>query len=262
MSMENVPNVPTVDSLSAPDPSLSFASMVKIVVLLVCVVVTVAMCLKASDLNTASEPGVELALPDRIGDFVGVSEEMSVKEREILPPDTGFIRKTYTNGAGEKISASIVLAGGEKRSIHRPQICLTAQGWTIGASNTEKISLASGNHLDVMRLDLRRQVEIRPGVFRPLQSEFLYWFVGKETATPYNMVRIFKTSWDRVFHRTNHRWAYVIVTALVPEGAPGDSGGAAQTDEMLKKFVAQVVPYFQKSEMNVASVASATTKNP
>lgn len=255
-------NIDTAESLPMPDTSLSGASMVKIIVLLACVVITVGLCLKASDLNSTSEPGVELVLPDRIGDFVGVSEEMSVKEKEILPPDTGFVRKTYTNNAGEKISASIVLAGGEKRSIHRPQICLTAQGWTIGSSNTEKIPLASGNDLDVMRLDIHRQLEVRPNVFRPLQSEFLYWFIGKETTTPYNMVRIFKTSWDRVFHKTNHRWAYVIVTAVVPEGAPGRPADTAQLDGTLKKFVAQIVPYFQKSEMTSANVAAGTTRIP
>lgn len=246
----------------AEPSAFSVGNLARIVVLLACVAVTVALCLKASDLNSVSEPGVVLTLPDRIGDFVGVTEEMSTKEKEILPADTGFIRKTYTNGAGEKISASIVLAGGEKRSIHRPQICLTAQGWTIGRSNTEKIPLTSGNNLDVMRLNIQRQQEIRPGVFRPLQSEFLYWFIGKETTTPYHMVRIFKTSWDRVFHKTNHRWAYVIVTAIVPEGAPGDDAKARQTDEVLKKFIAAAVPYFQKSEMNPATVAAATPKTP
>lgn len=256
----NSDSASTVDS--GATSAFSVGNLTRIVVLLACVTVTVALCLKASTLNSASEPGVVLTLPDRVGDFVGVTEKMSAEEKKILPADTGFIRKTYTNGAGEKISASIVLAGGEKRSIHRPQICLTAQGWTIGRSNTEKIPLTSGNDLDVMRLNIHRQQEIRPGVFRPLQSEFLYWFIGKETTTPYHMVRIFKTSWDRVFHKTNHRWAYVIITTVVPEGTPGDDSKARQTDEVLKKFVANIVPYFQKSEMNPATLAAATPKIP
>lgn len=255
-------NIAVPESPALPASTVSPASLVRIVVLLVCVGATVALCLKASELNTDSEAGVVLTLPDRIGDFVGVSEEMSVKEKEILPADTGFVRKTYTNSAGERISASIVLAGGEKRSIHRPQICLTAQGWSIGESNTEKISLVNGGDMDVMRLNLNRQHEIRPGVFRPLRSEFFYWFVGKETTTPFNAVRIFKTSWDRVFHKTNHRWAYVIVTALIPDGASGEGANAKQTDELLKKFIAEIIPYFQKSEMTPATLATAAPKTP
>jgi hypothetical protein len=38
--------------------------------------------------------------------------------------------------------------------------------------------------------------------------------VGKDKTTDDHFERIFLTSWDRIVHRVNHRWAYVIVSSL------------------------------------------------
>lgn len=155
----------------------------------------------------------------------------------------------YENVAGERITCSIVLSGGEKRSIHRPEICLPAQGWSIGFGRIIPITLQSGNKLEVMDLNLSRQIEVQPNVFRPLRSQFMYWFVGKDRTTADHKVRIWQTSWDRVFHKTNHRWAYVIVSAVVTDSIRPGGKTAEQTTEMLENFIREVVPSFQKSEM-------------
>ena len=100
-----------------------------------------------------------------------------------------------------------------------------------------------------MDLNLSRQIEVQPNVFRPLRSQFMYWFVGKDRTTADHKVRILRTSWDRVFHKTNHRWAYVIVSAVVMDSIRPGGKTADQTTEMLKNFIREIVPSFQKSEM-------------
>jgi hypothetical protein len=82
-----------------------------------------------------------------------------------------------------------------------------------------------------------------------LRSYFLYWFVGKDTSTPYHWVRLAKTNWDMVTKKLQHRWAYVVVSAPVLEGFKPGAKTDQQTLDMLKDFIRQSVPKFQLSEM-------------
>ncbi|MFM8718311.1 MAG: exosortase-associated EpsI family protein, partial [Chthoniobacterales bacterium] len=176
-------------------------------------------------------------------------EPVSPSELALLPGDTEFAKKIYQDLRGDTLTAQVVLSGGEKRSIHRPEICLPAQGWTIQSGEAVPIMLSNGRTLDVMKLTLTRQIEVAPGERRTLKSYFLYWFVGKDTTTPYHWVRLAKTNWDMVTKKIQHRWAYVIVTAPVLEGFKPGAKSDQQTLDTLKDFVRQAVPKFQLSEM-------------
>ena len=243
-----MPTEATAAAASPDTPSL-LGLLLKAGAALLCIGLAVYFAANAGDLNTASEAGVVLQLPEKVGEFVGTPGEISEAERLILPSDTEFARMTYKNPAGEIINVSIVLSGGDKRSIHRPEICLPGQGWSIGTGSVIPIPLKSGRTLEVMELDISRPIEVNPGEFRRLRSQFLYWFIGKGTTTPLHQIRIFKTSWDRVFHRTNHRWAYVIVSAIVGESLTPGGRSAVETTAILKDFIREIVPYFQISEM-------------
>jgi hypothetical protein len=144
--------------------------------------------------------------------------------------------------------ASIVLAGGEKRSIHRPEVCLPGQGWFIRSGEVVPIALKDGSTLEAMKLNLEREVDAGPGKRARIKSIFLYWFVGKKAVTPHHFKRVFLTSWDRIFRQLNHRWAYVIVTSMVTEGLVRNGKDEAQTLSMLKDFTAEIVPTFMISE--------------
>lgn len=235
------------------DPADRRRFLIKAAIVLVVMGITLGLCMQAQHLNTGTEPGVVMELPKQVGNFFGTDEEMSEQEKKILPADTKVIRKMYENVAGDKITCSIVLAGGEKRSIHRAEICLPAQGWTIDRQAYLPIALKSGKTMEVKDLFLGRQIEVSPGIFRPLHSQFMYWYIGKDRTTASAWTRIFETSWDRVFRQTNHRWAYVIVTALVTDNLKRDGKNAEDTSEMLEKFIKEAVPAFQKSEMAPAA---------
>lgn len=210
---------------------------------------TVWLCRESSPPDIVPEAGVIMNLPTLVGEWWGTEEPVSPSELAMLPGDTQFAKKAYQDLRGDTLTAQVVLSGGEKRSIHRPEICLPAQGWTIRSGEVVPVTLANGRTLDVMKLTLTRQFEIAPGERRTLKSYFLYWFVGKDTTTPYHWVRLAKTNWDMVTKKLQHRWAYVIVSAPVLEGFKPGAKTDQQTLDMLKDFIQQAVPKFQLSEM-------------
>ncbi len=188
------------------------------------------------------ESGVNMKLPERVGAFTGAEAGVSESERVILPADTEFAKMLYTSTGGQQINCQIVLSGGEKRSIHRPETCLPAQGWTKKSSEAIPVKLDDGRTLEVMKLVISRPVEIQPGVRKELTSLFLYWFIGKDITTPYHWYRIFHTDWDRVVHGVSHRWAYVIVSAPVLDGFVPGGKNQEQTLEMVKEFIGEIGP--------------------
>ena len=194
------------------------------------------------DAKINMESGVNMTLPEQIGSFTGKSAEISESEKIILPADTQITKSLYTSLGGEQINCQVVLSGGEKRSIHRPETCLPAQGWTKKTRETIPVKLDDGRTLEVTKLVISRPVEVQPGVRKELTSLFLYWFVGKDITTPHHWYRILHTDWDRVVHGVSHRWAYVIVSAPVLEGFVPGAKNQEQTLDALKKFIGEVAP--------------------
>src|SRR4051812_42757444 len=84
----------------------------------------------------SSPQGIELTLPAYVGGWYGVDQAITEKELEVLAKDTQFARKLYSNGLGDQIFASIILSGQDlDNSVHRPERCLPAQGWSIADSH-------------------------------------------------------------------------------------------------------------------------------
>jgi hypothetical protein len=77
----------------------------------------------------------------------------------------------------------------------------------------------------------------------------MYWYVADDLTTPSHLARNLRTSWDRVVHNQDHRWAYVIAMSLITGSVSPDGLDATQTRDMLKDFIRQIVPKFQKDEI-------------
>ncbi|MCX6970870.1 MAG: exosortase-associated EpsI family protein [Verrucomicrobia bacterium] len=205
-------------------------------------VVVYFLCRQNPNATINMESGVNLTLPEHVGSFTGKPADVSESEKVILPTDTEFAKMLYTSFGGEQINCQVVLSGGEKRSIHRPETCLPAQGWTKKTSQVIPVKLDDGRTLEVMKLVISRPVEVQPGVRKELTSLFLYWFIGKDITTPHHWYRILHTDWDRVVHGISHRWAYVIVSAPVLDGFVPGGKNQEQTLESLKAFIGEVAP--------------------
>jgi EpsI family protein len=211
-----------------------------------------------SDVTRVSEPGVRLVdeqpfLPDKAADWTGGElQGLSESERKLLPADTEGARRSYTDKAGNEVFCSIVLAGREVTSIHRPELCLPGQGWKIENEYTESIpaAAADGGRLKVMRMNMTRAVNSTDGSALPVRCVFVYWFVGKGRVTPYHWQRILWTAKDRVLYNTNHRWAYILIYAPVRKEQMGSdpAQSAAETMQLITRFVQVIYPALVSSQ--------------
>jgi EpsI family protein len=195
------------------------------------------------------DPGINMALPDYVGDWYewkGQDAAVTQKERDTLGHETEFARKVYTNTQGDAIFVSIVLAGNDMNtSIHRPERCLPAQGYTMMDSRRMKIDLPSGP-LSITRLHNMRplNIESRPDLME--YSLNYYWFVGSTETTADHIERNFMDIRDRLLRGYNQPWAYVTVVSRISEKLQRNGKNEAQTDAMLDDFLKKLIPVMQK----------------
>ncbi|HUJ11551.1 MAG TPA: EpsI family protein [Verrucomicrobiae bacterium] len=199
-----------------------------------------------SDVSKVSEPGVKLVngqlfLVDKVADWTGGElQGLSDQEKKILPADTEGARRLFTDKEGHEVFCSIVLAGRDVTSIHRPELCLPGQGWTIQNEQVQQVPVATahGGILDVMRINATRSIPLANGETGRYRAIFVYWFVGKNRTTPYHWQRIFWTSLDRVFYNTNHRWAYILISMPNIDAV----GSVEETMKIISGFVQDIYP--------------------
>jgi EpsI family protein len=209
---------------------------------------TMGLTALVGEVTSATEPGIVMTLPVRIGDWFGERQAVSELERGGLPQDTEFERKRYFNAAGEEIFCSIVMAGKDTRSIHRPEICLPAQGWSVVDGRYEDVPLADGSPRPLRVRALKAYHPPYAGGDSVGHERLnYYWFVGKDRMTASHMERVMWNIYDRLVHSVNHRWAYITVLTDVP---PGRSPAEAQVIEdqcrnRLRKFIGALYPCLQ-----------------
>jgi hypothetical protein len=234
---------------AAPSRGPSTLQLVIVVAILASGIVLTAL---TSDVSKVSEPGVKLVegqpfLPEKAGPWTGSEQTgLTPDERALLPADTEGGRRIYSDDKGHQVYCSIVLAGRDVTSIHRPELCLKGQGWQLAAPRTLDIATpaARGGELRVSRMDATRMVPMGDGRSGQMRTEFVYWFVGKDRTTPYHWQRILWTTEDRVFHNRNHRWAYFLInTPVDPSLAAQDpSAGNMEAVRVVGQFIQDIYP--------------------
>lgn len=191
--------------------------------------------------------GIELDLPKMVGGWYGTDLAVSAKEQQVLGEGTEFARKSYRNGRGYEIVASIVLSGQDMNtSIHRPERCLPAQGYTVIDKRSVPIALPGHGPLQVSRLQNVRNVPAGESAPLALYSIMYYWFVGHNDATGSHAMRTWYDVRDRLIHGYNQRWAYLTVTAQLPPGAEQHEEVQRVVDEWMQEFIKQLMPKIQK----------------
>lgn len=210
----------------------------------------VAVAARALDrVQVDARTGVRLAadgvnpvpLPNFIGlDWSGQNAAVTAVEREVLPADTGFSRKNYVSlhDRRQSVFLSIVLSGRDRTSIHRPELCLVGQGWTIRGRSAHEFEVA-GMTFPATVLHIDREVTNGRGEVAKLPALLVYWFVGADRIVASHWERVFYTSLDRVRHLQAHRWAYVLMQT---HALDGDAAALRRIDEVL----AGTLPSFQE----------------
>lgn len=241
---------PTTQSLI---PSRRWPSTAQIAIVVAILGGAVSLTATTSDVTKVSEPGVKLYpdgtpfLVDQAGNWTGGARQgLSKEEQDLLPKDTEGSRRLFKNKHGDELYCSIILAGSDPTSVHRPELCLPGQGWRIQNEYTQAIPVAgaTGGTLSVMRMNATSTLLLPDGRTTQTRSIFAYWFVGKDRVTPYHWQRIYWTAKDRVLHNTNHRWAYILIHVSMRNDTGAGEAAASEDDAMkiMTSFVQSIYP--------------------
>lgn len=179
-------------------------------------------------------------------DWMGKHVPVSEIELATLPSDTGFSRAIYQNLSGDQVFVSVVLSGKDRTSIHRPEICLHAQGWTIVGKRKHIFEMPPefGGQLETTLLSIERTLESGEVV----EGLFSYWFIAEDVVVATHGERVLWGFLDRVLKFKSNRWAYVFGQTII------------QSDEEtglkhLQEVIELVIPKFKKEDVHPPEIA-------
>lgn len=134
---------------------------------------------------------------------------MSAGEKLVLPSDTVILKKKYFEQEvpENSVFTSVVLSGIDRTSIHRPEVCMVAQGHVIENQEVIDVQMENGPPLKVMVMQLTRKLSENVSH----HSYYAYFFIGRDRTTPYHFERMAWMSLDRIFRNVAHKWAYIAV---------------------------------------------------
>ena len=158
-----------------------------------------------------------------------VLDGRSLGENTVLPKDTTILKRVYYSGWGMQFVVSAIISGVGKSSIHRPELCLPAQGFQM--SDPVDFEVA-GRPFHAIRVNSRWQPAL-----------LAYTFFNQEgVRTASHLRRIFLDTWDRSVHNRIDRWVMVTVHVASPQGVdmarPHDR---AEVERFLRRIV-EVLP--------------------
>ena len=179
---------------------------------LVIPLVTAVLVVAAMAYQAMTPEAVLCEPPDvRLGEIAGCASEpveVSEAERTVLPADTRFDKRIYRDAHGRTFSVTVVIGGKSKSSVHRPELCLPAQGYQMADPRDIEVSDVDWHLVTLARHE---------------QSEmtFSYTFFNQAGfRTSSHMSRIFRDVWDRSVLGRIDRWVMVTVLATTAdEGA-------------------------------------------
>lgn len=180
--------------------------------------------------------------------WYGQKTQETEAERQILAADTKFSKVNYraaslddfgfSDSKAPVIDASIVFSGQDMNaSIHRPELCLPAQGFRNLTGRPATVELANGKTLAFTRLSSERPRSERRG--DSVHFIHYYVFVGKGHIKSTHMQRVMQDMYDRLFTGTVERWAYFQIGTYW-----GDDIGIseADADRNLQRLISALLP--------------------
>ncbi|MCL1920115.1 MAG: exosortase-associated EpsI family protein [Kiritimatiellaeota bacterium] len=169
--------------------------------------------------NTSVEENVLISRDLRDGDGFKCPacdkpmHKVSLGEMRDLPADTTILKRTYRSAGGESYAVSVVISGRNRSSIHRPELCLPAQGFVMLGTATRPLRIVGGHPREARVISAQRSASTQ-------QFSHVYWFVSREHETTSHAGRILTDMWDRSIRNRINRWAMVAIYASTPLDTP------------------------------------------
>ncbi len=159
----------------------------------------------------------------------------SIGELTVLPSDTGFRKCHYYDVMGDVYRVTVVINGKSRQSIHRPEVCLPAQGFSLENGRVVEFPLDDGALLPMRCVDLRRRDSA--SALRMGQG---YYFVSRHNLVASHLSRMLISIRDRAFRNRITRWAMVTLfceepLASTPEREKAVAAFLSQLNEALIK---------------------------
>ena len=218
---------------------------------------------RAKAAQRLGEPGVklvrvegagagEIPLPGRVRQYTSTNVPMTKVEQETLPADTTFARRLYSGPGGSQLLLMVVLMGTDRTSIHKPEFCLTSQGWQIQQVETTHLRVEATRpyELPVRKFVLRRNWRDADGRVEQISGVYTFWFVCADRITASHWARVGYLTWDLLRTGVLPRWAYVGCFVQCP---PGQEAAAFERE---KQFLSAAVPEFQTAAPPAGAVAA------
>ncbi len=193
----------------------------------------------------AGSKNLEILLPETAPGFTSEIVTNAEEVLKVLPADTSFRVRFYKAEDGFAAQVSVVLMGTDRSSIHRPQICLTGQGWALDSalSGVESIHLERPFPYDlpVNKLIATKQLPGADGQLQTARGIYIYWFVAEDHYTASSeQWMLWWMPRDLLLHGLLERWAYISYFSAC---SPGQE---AATYARMKTLMAATVPEFQR----------------
>lgn len=179
--------------------------MKKLVPYFAFVFVAAVMLWQAAVPETVLMPEPKIVFPEIAG-YTVEEGQPSEAELKTLPKDTVIFKRIYSDAVtGHRYQVSVVIGGRSKSSVHRPELCLPAQGFELSDPHTIDVGVVGWR-----RINLRRGTGGYAG--------FAYTYAnGTGFRTSSHLVRIFTDVWDRSILGRIDRWVAVSVTSSLSE---------------------------------------------
>ena len=202
-------------------------------------------------------------LPKQLIGRVGVELDVSDKERKVLAEDTTFARKRYfddkVSNANPYIDVSVVFSGKDiNNSIHRPEVCLEAQGWKF--LSEEYITIKAGEIVVPFKEIVCSRARVATDGLPDKNSKGetivdtrvqYYSFVGEKMIVAGHYERTWEDIKTRIIKGTDQQWAYITISMDVTKNPTNDIKKAQgfklfdveHTRESLQSFIANAMPH-------------------
>lgn len=135
-----------------------------------------------------------------------VLDRCSLGENTVLPRDTKIVKRVYRSSWGTQFLVSAVIGGVNKSSIHRPELCLPAQGFLMSDPSDFEVD---GRPYHAIQINSRAN---------PPATLAYTFFNQAGVRTSSHMRRIFMDTWDRSVLCRIDRWVMVTVHVSAPSG--------------------------------------------
>lgn len=155
---------------------------------------------------------------------------VSLGEFTDLPKDTQIRKREYMAADGFAVSVNVVVAGRDRNSIHRAELCLPAQGFVMLDAETVPLRILPGG--ESIPVHLIRSQKGSTGQSRGL----VYWFECRDRRFSSHTTRILADTWDRAVHNRINRWIMVSVSV------PCDLADVENL-RRLEQFLADLYPF-------------------